>query len=184
MDRRQRKTRESIFKAFAELLRKKDAEHITVAEIIEKADVGRATFYAHFPSKDFLIKELNEELFCHIFDSMDITSDGHRHIFQCDESSVYLHLFKHLQNNDNGILSLLDSPNNELFLKYFKDGLVKLIENNPTAFKNRVSSEIPYKFWVNHLAATFVETIMWWITGGKKESPEEICKYYLSVVNL
>ena len=38
MDRRQRKTRESIFTAFISLLSKKDFEHITVSEIIEKAD--------------------------------------------------------------------------------------------------------------------------------------------------
>ena len=68
MDRRQRKTREAIFSAFISLLSQKDCSQITVGEIIEKADVGRATFYAHFPTKDFLLKELCEDLFCHIFD--------------------------------------------------------------------------------------------------------------------
>ena len=48
MDRRKRKTREAIFSAFVTLLAKKDFSQITVGEIIEKADVGRATFYAHF----------------------------------------------------------------------------------------------------------------------------------------
>ena len=57
MDRRQRKTREAIFSAFIALLSQKDLGQITVGEIIEKADVGRATFYAHFPTKDFLLKE-------------------------------------------------------------------------------------------------------------------------------
>ena len=68
MDRRQKKTRENIFKAFIELLSKKHYNNITVGEIIERADVGRATFYSHFETKDFLLKELCEELFCHIFD--------------------------------------------------------------------------------------------------------------------
>ena len=51
MDRRQRKTREAIFSAFIALLSKRGFEQITVGEIIERADVGRATFYAHFESK-------------------------------------------------------------------------------------------------------------------------------------
>ena len=61
MDRRQKKTREAIFNAFCELLSKKRYEQITVGEIIERADVGRATFYAHFETKDFLLKELCAE---------------------------------------------------------------------------------------------------------------------------
>ena len=81
MDRRQRKTREAIFKAFTELLSKKIFDQITVGEIIESADIGRATFYSHFETKDFLLKELCEELFCHIFDSANNQEEKHKYIF-------------------------------------------------------------------------------------------------------
>ena len=54
MDRRQRKTRQAIFAAFTQLLSQKDFGDITVGEIIATADVGRATFYAHFETKDYL----------------------------------------------------------------------------------------------------------------------------------
>ena len=70
MDRRQKKTREAIFSAFSSLLSKKKYSQITVGEIIEHADVGRATFYAHFETKDYLLKAFCEELFCHIFDDL------------------------------------------------------------------------------------------------------------------
>ena len=63
MDRRQRKTREAIFKAFTELLSRKNFDQMTVGEIIESADIGRATFYSHFETKDYLLEEFCKELF-------------------------------------------------------------------------------------------------------------------------
>ena len=108
MDRRQRKTREAIFNAFTQLLSTKDFNQITVGEIIDGADVGRATFYSHFETKDFLLKEFCQELFCHIFDTENDDGHEHHHIFDCDGSDpVFLHLFQHLQKNDNNILALL-----------------------------------------------------------------------------
>ncbi len=183
MDRRQRKTREAIFNAFTKLLSKKNFNQITVGEIIEGADVGRATFYSHFETKDFLLKEFCEELFCHIFDTENDTGHEHKHIFDCDDSdSVFLHLFKHLQKNDNNILSLLSSQNNELFLKYFRNNLEGLVESHFSLFDSQKSQNIPQAFWKNHIISTFVETLKWWINSGMIESPEVITEYFFNVL--
>ena len=181
MDRRQRKTREAIFHAFTRLLAQKDFNQITVGEIIEEADIGRATFYAHFETKDYLLKAFCEELFCHIFDTE--LGQGHRHIFDCDGAdSVFLHLFQHLQKNDNNILALLASRNNELFLRYFRSNLEALVEEHLALFESKRDEKIPLPFWENHIVSTFVETIRWWINNGMKESPEILTDYFLKVV--
>jgi len=183
MDRRQRKTREAIFNAFTELLSKKDFNQITVGEIIDRADIGRATFYSHFETKDFLLKEFCEELFCHIFDTENDEGHDHHHIFDCDGSDpVFLHLFQHLQKNDNNILVLLSSQNNELFLKYFRCNLELLIESHLSLFDARKSRDIPDSFWKNHIVSTFLETLKWWVENGLKESPEVITEYFFRVV--
>lgn len=180
MDRRQRKSREAIFQAFTELLSKKSYVQITVGEIIELADVGRATFYSHFETKDYLLKELCEELFCHIFDSMNSEKINHRHIFECDApDSVFLHLFQHLKKNDNNILGLLSCPNNELFLQYFKADLYQLVENQLGLFENEKNKNLPKSFRINHISSVFVETVRWWADNGMKESPETITEYFL-----
>ena len=182
MDRRQRKTREAIFRAFIKLLSEKDFERITVAEIIDSANVGRATFYSHFETKDFLLKELCEELFCHVLDAVSEKND-HKHIFECDApDSVFLHLFRHLQNNDNNILALLSCKNNELFLRYFKNNLVSLIKSQISLFEEKKDPKLPDSLWINHITSTFVETVRWWVDNGKNETPETMTEYFFLIV--
>ena len=181
MDRRQRKTREAIFSAFISLLSQKDCNQITVGEIIEKADVGRATFYAHFPTKDFLLKELCEDLFCHIFD--DGAHPEHHHLFACDAPDAnFSHLFRHLMQNDNQILLLLTSPNNDLFLRYFKEHLQQMVVRQLPALETEKSRKLPQSFWINHICTSFVETVRWWVQNGMQQTPETITEYFYQAI--
>ena len=182
MDRRQRKTREAIFHGFTRLLSQKDFSHITVGEIIAQADIGRATFYAHFETKDDLLKAFCQELFCHIFDT-ERDQHHHRHIFECEGAdSVFLHLFTHLQKNDNNILSLLTSRNNDLFLDCFGQELQVLIQSQLPMFAEKKPQNIPEDFWEDHILSTFTATLKWWLKTGMQESPETVSEYFFSVV--
>ena len=183
MDRRQRKSREAIFNAFISLLSKKHYNKITVGEIIELADIGRATFYSHFETKDFLLKELCRELFHHIFNSEKQNNINNRNIFNCDiKDDVFLHLFKHIKQNDNNICKLLSSRNNELFLEYFKTEARLLIINHISDFYDKKPKNIPENFWIEHITSTFIETLRWWIKNKMIQSPELITEYFLLLV--
>jgi hypothetical protein len=79
-------------------------------------------------------------------------------------------------------LALLSSQNNELFLKYFRNNLELLIESHLSLFDARKSKDIPDSFWKNHIVATFLETLKWWVENGLKESPRMITEYFFMVV--
>ena len=183
MDRRQKKTREAIFTAFTELLAEKNYNQISVQEIIDAADIGRTTFYAHFETKDFLLKELCEELFDHIINTAMGLPHGHYHYYCGSETdSVFLHLLRHLQENDLNILRLLSSENNEIFLRYFKSNLKKLIVSQYAREGNLKNKKLPEDYLVNHISSSFVETVSWWISRKMKESPETITEYFLATI--
>lgn len=183
MDRRQKRTRNAIFAAFTQLLLEKNFEKMTVEEIINRADVGRATFYAHFETKDFLLKELCHELFCHIFDSVSPTPVNHEHIFSCGEhGSVFLHLLKHMEQNDNHILKLFASKNNDLFLRYFTENLGELVRKNLSLFASHKAEALPEDLWICHIGTTFVNTVHWWLKNGKKESAEQVEQYFMMLI--
>ena len=183
MDRRQRKTRKAIFAAFIELLSEKEFAQITVAEIIERADISRATFYSHFETKDYLLKALCEDLFCHIFDAADHRGEEHSHMFRCDApDSAFLHLFQHLLKNDNHILELLSCRNNDLFLGYFKEQLRGMVAGQLSLFEAGNGEKLPESFRIHHISSVFVETVRWWLDNGMKETPETLAEYFYLTV--
>lgn len=63
VDRRMRRSRDLLFRALIELiLEKKSYDRITVQDILDRADVGRSTFYSHYQSKDQLLLSATEGL--------------------------------------------------------------------------------------------------------------------------
>ncbi|MBP3381750.1 MAG: TetR/AcrR family transcriptional regulator [Clostridia bacterium] len=182
MDRRQKKTREAIFTAFTALLAQKSYHQIAVQDIIDAADIGRTTFYAHFETKDYLLKAMCEELFGHIIDTAMGLPHGHYHCSSSQKDSVFLHLLRHLRENDNHILELLSSQNNELFLRYFKGNLQELIRTQYADKDKLKSSVLPEEYLINHIASSFVETVEWWVSRKLRETPEQVTAYFLAVI--
>ena len=129
MDRRQQKTREAIFKAFSKLLEKKNYNNITIQEIIDEANIGRSTFYAHFETKDELLNAICGQIFGHIFS--DVLNAEEHHDFSKDNSRLadkLTHLLYHLKEQQKDILHLLSGSSSDLFLRYFKLILSRLVD--------------------------------------------------------
>ena len=57
MDRRVRKTRESLITALITLLEKKNINEISVRELSELADINRGTFYLHYKDPYDMLKK-------------------------------------------------------------------------------------------------------------------------------
>jgi AcrR family transcriptional regulator len=61
LDRRVRRTRQAIHGALMGLMLEKGYDAVTVTDIIERADIGRSTFYSHYTDKrDVLFASLDE----------------------------------------------------------------------------------------------------------------------------
>ena len=61
-DRRIGKTRKALKEALTDLILEKGYEAVTVQDVIDRADVGRSTFYAHFVDKDDLLMAILADL--------------------------------------------------------------------------------------------------------------------------
>lgn len=183
MDRRQQKTRDAVFEAFSILLSNKSFSKITVQEIIDKANVGRTTFYAHFQTKDDLLKEMCEDLFAHVF-SDDLHSES-THDFSMKTGNphgIITHILYHLLDNKRNIIGLLTSESSELFLSFFRQYLNTLLAVRLLQQVNQSKEIVPYDFLVNHISSSFVGAVQWWISGKLRQSPEELAEYFMAAL--
>lgn len=179
MDRRQKKSRDAIFNAFSTLLEKKAFNNITVQEIIDEANVGRSTFYAHFDTKDELLREMCTEIFEHIF-SNELSSE-YSHDFSGTDQGLQeelTHLLYHLKDNRGNIVGLFNSESSEIFMRYFREYLTKVF----LQFPEHIRKDIPQDFTLNHLTGSFTEAVRWWIKNGMKNAPEIIVSYYMKLI--
>lgn len=183
MDRRQLKTRDAIFDAFSTLLSKKSLSRITVQDIIDRANVGRTTFYAHFETKDQLLKELCTDMFAHVFSTSLPTENTHD--FSKDVGNPHTmitHILYHLLDNKRNIIGILTFESGELFYGFFKhffNGLMSRYLINELDFNKK---EVPSDFFINHISSSFIGMVQWWIDNKMRQTPEELSDYFMAVI--
>lgn len=175
-DRRQEKTRKAIFDALSSLLQKKCYYKITVQEILEEANIGRSTFYAHFETREALLQAICEDIFVHVLEEPWTKEVGHDFSkYARNFENRLLHILYHLQENKKNIRCMLLCEDSELFSKYFKYYLRDFFESS---FKEK----FVHDFKLHLAVGAFVEAIQWWLLSKKPYTPEEILALYLDTL--
>ena len=182
MDRRQLRTRRAIFSAFETLLARKRYEQITVQDIIEEADIGRTTFYAHFETKDSLLDAICDDLFNHIFDKHPHAESDH----DFSKSTVCLknemtHILYHLKADQERFSSLFGDKSADLFWTRFRDRFRRDLGPDIRRQLAAKSLTVPVNFYINFYISTFIETVKWWFGEGCCTAPETVESYFEQV---
>lgn len=175
MDRRQKKTRDAIFGALQTLLERKTYNAITVQEIIDEANIGRSTFYAHFETKDDLLQCLCSDIFHHVFTDLLPQEDD-----TLDLKNLELklgHILYHLKENRVNVRGILAADGDGLFMAYFKQYLTELFSRYTALF----TKEVPKDFLIHHLTGSFAETVKWWVAQNMTPDPETVAHFYMMV---
>lgn len=182
MDRRQQKSQNAIIEAFCDLLKEKNYHKITVQEIIDRADVGRSTFYSHFETKDVLLIKICEDLFEHIF-----TTTAHNHMEQADQAqtktAVIDHILYHIKYDNKDIVGILISQGNGIFLTAFKTQFYQIIDAYFLENKNIYPEEIPLDIRKNHIYCSFLGIVQMWIQSGYELPIETMRAYYMALLS-
>ena len=150
---------------------------VTVAQIIERADIGRSTFYGHFETKDDLIDTICTEMFDHIFEGVNTDCVTHAELTTPGLEGQLAHLLYHLRDSHSGVGGKLLMEGEPHFTAYFRSRLAELIE----ADMPELDAGLPHDFALRLMVSAFCEAVAYWFGGGCAERPEQVARWYMQV---
>ena len=180
MDRRQRKTRKAIYDAFEQLMAQQHYSAVTVAQIIDRADVGRSTFYAHFETKDDLLAEMCREMFDHIFEGVNEYCVTHPNLVTESLEGKLAHLLYHLRDTHSGVCGKLIREGEPYFTRYFEQQLAVLFAKSCP----KAPADMPDELACVLRVSAFSHTVTWWFEHGAQPEPEQVAAWYVRGMGL
>lgn len=176
-DRRSRRTRQLLGNALVELMLEKRFEDITVQDILDRADVGRSTFYAHYTDKeDLLIGEIERVI--HDLDQY-AAEVGPPHTGLLPS----LALFRHVQEQRRLMQHFMWGRGAEMLTRSLQGQVSGIIEQKLRALsENAADTAVPLPVIATFVASTFLMLLRWWFDEDMAHSPEQMDAMFQKLV--
>lgn len=163
-DRRSQRTRHMLGEALVTLIREKDYSTITVGDIVERANVGRSTFYAHYEDKDSLLVAQMERV-------VELLS---QHVPGPEEMPFFpsLGLFRHVGQEYELYKTLIWTAGIDILFKHMRRSLSQRVEEGLA--KSGRHYDIPLPILANFIVGSFLTLLQWWLEYKMPYSPEQM----------
>ena len=157
LDARTRRTYSALSAALVDLMHSREFGDITVQDLLDRAGVGRATFYSHFRSKDdFLFTDL-ERMLASLETHFDHTSARTRRVAPVGE------LFEHLKDVRRFAEALERSGHMEAVLDIASGHFARIIERRIKEL-DAEPRELPLGAAARVFGAMAMELGKWWLS--------------------
>ncbi len=176
-DRRVGKTRRALKGALTDLILDKGYEAVTVQNIIDRADVGRSTFYAHFLDKDDLLMA--------IFSDLEIPAPDATAWRPEDPAFGWtLELFRHFGAGKRVFRAVAGSQSGALARRETTKWLESLARSELSRLRIPPKLEpMKLEIVVSFLVGTFIGFMDWWVREENEQlSPEVVDRAFRSLV--
>jgi AcrR family transcriptional regulator len=169
-DRRSQRTRQLLSAALLELMLEQRYDAITVPEIIDRANIGRSTFYAHYLDKeDLLVSD-----FTRVLDALS------QHIEQRGEQNLRTQpslafFFQHVQTHHRLYNALSRSGPIDLLYRKGHERLRHNIERHLAALAPQGQRSASLLALVaDAMAGTILTMLKWWLDNDMPYTPDQL----------
>jgi AcrR family transcriptional regulator len=166
-DRRVGKTRRALKEALTDLILEKGYESVTVQDVIDRADVGRSTFYAHFMDKDDLLMAILADLEMPGPDANGWNPDD-------PAFGWTLELFRHFGSGKRLFKAVASSQSGALARRETTQRLERLVQAELSRLQvARKLDAFKLETVVRFLVGTFIGFMDWWMREENEQLPAE-----------
>ncbi len=181
-DRRIQKTLSALQAALISLMSEKSYESIVIQEILDRANIGRSTFYTHFRDKDELLVYGLQGLRALLRNAQmaipPSSAKGYERTI-----GFSLAMFEHAHDHRKIYRSLIGGQGWSIFRQHFEEMLVQLMkEEAGPLFKKKGPYEVRSELFIHFLASTFLSVMTWWFNYRTPISPKEINALFRELV--
>ena len=163
-DRRIQRTRKLLQDALVAMMIEKGYEATTVQDIIDQANVGRATFYAHFADKETLLASRLEDLRALLTERLRQAPGG---------LGFSLAMLEHAREHLPVYGAIVGRESGAFVLQRIHRMIADLAGLDLKALRFKGTAE-QRALAVESIAGAFMAVLTWWLDRGAKLPPQEV----------
>lgn len=177
IDRRARRTRDALGDALIDLMQERPFNSITVQDVLDRAEVGRSTFYAHYRDKDDLFLSDVEDFWEAISTMLDRSNEDSKRVAPVRE------LFTHVAEAKVFRDALVASGKVHDVMELGQGQFARAIEQRLLKLSTGKGSSPGQFAAVSHaLAGALFSSLGWWIDRGMPLSAAEMDRAFHRLV--
>jgi AcrR family transcriptional regulator len=172
-DRRVQRTRELLQKALIELIGERGYDAITIQDIVDRANIGRTTFYLHYNSKDELFMSCHESIVSkfHIGLLHPLFRDE---LLSPEVPPEMTSAYKHLEEGRALLYPIFQGKDSQLILRQIRDRSAREIETNLRSVFAESDSTVPLDILANYLAGAQIAVMQWWLEKRRPHTADRL----------
>jgi AcrR family transcriptional regulator len=173
MDRRKQRTRQMLRDSLMELILERGYDSITVQEITDHANMGRATFYLHYKDKEELLfsslKETVDEL------AQKLTPKTHMDLV-AGINPPSLIAFQHAADNRQLFRVMLNAQGGTKFISGLRMLIAELVEAQVLLLISADLLPVPMPVIGQYAAGALLALMTWWLETDAPYTPEQMAQ--------
>jgi len=171
IDRRSARTRALLLEALPGLMAERGFERLTTQNIIDRAGVGRATFYAHFENK--------EELLAASVDRLRAWLEAMRDRAPAQPFAFMLPFFEHLASHRAIYRTTFERESEVSVERLIRAMMRELVRAELTAKRTARQDDGAIELATQFVVSTFWSVTVWWMGRGATLRPAEVDALFL-----